>query len=123
MQQELINVFIESLVKNVRDRAIASCDIQLYTSNMNSPIAARWNRIKKEETINEFAEMLISDVVDDVLFSFLDAIDNGILEIIVKINDKQINLSEDGLGELGGSYMGEWRSEFTKERCFNDLYN
>lgn len=121
MEQDIITAFAEDLVKNVRDRAIKNCDVQLHTENLNSPIAARWEAIKRNGSFNQFAEMLISDVVDSVLFSLLNAIDDGSLPVFIKGKDALIDLADEGYGELGGSYMAEWRSKFSKERCYNDL--
>jgi hypothetical protein len=36
---------------------------------------------------------------------------------------KSINLKEDGLGELAGWYMGEWRSKYSNEEPFDILNN
>lgn len=122
MNSEAIEIFAKEIVKNVRDRAISNCDVQLYTENLNSPIAARWNEVKKKDEPNLFAEMVISDVVDSVIFCLFNALDEGTFRLYIKDkNDKLIDLTNEGFGELGGWYMGEWRSKFTKQRCFNDL--
>jgi hypothetical protein len=120
MQPEELNEFAASVVKHIRDNAVRSMYTQLYTTN--SPIAKRWHEQKVSGNIDRLSEMLISDSVDDTIFYLLNAIDNGDIIMSFKANNKkEINLTEEGLGELGGGYIAEWRSEYSKEPCFNDL--
>lgn len=121
MEEEIIQ-FAKLIVQNVRDSAIKSCDVQLHTKNMNSPIAKRWRDAKDIGNIDELEEMIISDCVDDTIFHLLQAIDQGILNLSFNAqNGEKINLSTNGLGELSGWYMGEWRSKYSNERYSNDL--
>ena len=122
MTQEERAEFAKLLVQNVRDSAIKSCNVQLHAHNMNSPIAKRWRDAKNSGKIDEFGETIISDCVDDTIFYFLLAIDEGLLNIsFTSSNGKSVALTGDIIGELGGWYMGEWRSKYSGERCFNDL--
>jgi len=122
MLQEEIIQFAKLIVQNVRDSAIKSCDIQLHTDNLNSPIAKRWRDAKNNGDIENLEEMIISDCVDDTIFYLFQAIDQGILNLSFNApNGKGVNLSMDGLGELSGWYMGEWRSKYSSERYSNDL--
>lgn len=121
LKKEIIE-FGKLLIQSVRDSAIKSCDIQLHTTNLNSPIAKRWHEAKVKGEIENLEEMIISDCVDNTIFHLLHAIDEGLLNLSFKtLNGKEVNLSTDGLGELSGWYMGEWRSQYTSERCFDDL--
>jgi hypothetical protein len=121
LPEEIIH-FAKLIVENVRDQAIKSCDVQLHTDNLNSPIAKRWRDVINNGNIENLGEMIISDCVDDTIFYLLKAIDEGILNLSFNASSgKQINLSLDGLGELSGWYMGEWRSKYSNERCSNDL--
>ena len=123
MKEEVIE-FAKLLIQNVRDLAIKSGDVQLHTNNLNSPIAKRWHDAKINGEIERLQEMIISDSIDNTIFYFLHAIDEGLLNLSFKpLNGKEVNLSTDGLGELSGWYMGEWRSKYTAERCFDDLTN
>jgi hypothetical protein len=122
MLQEEIIEFAKLLVQNVRDYAIRSSDVQLYTNNLNSPIANRWRAAENNENIKQMGEMIISDTVDNTIFYFLQAIDEGLLNVSFSTkNGKVVNLTNDVLGELSGFYMGEWRSEYSEERCSNDF--
>lgn len=70
------------------------------------------------------AEKIIPDIVDSVVFSLLDAIDNGHLRLaLTDPSGKIVDLQHDGLGELGGWYMGSggWRAQYSKERFVNDF--
>jgi len=89
---------------------------------MNSPTAKRWRDAKNSGKIAEFGEMIISDCVDETIFYFLLAIDEGLLNIsFTTSSGKSVALSGDIIGELGGWYMGEWRFSHSAERCSNDL--
>lgn len=122
MSNEIILEFAKKLVKNVRDNSIRSCDSQL-SKKSNSPIAKRWRELIDANNITELQRTMIIDCIDDVLFHLLDAIDNNKLELAY-ITDKKENviLSEQGLGEMAGSYASnEWNEQFSDERISNDF--
>ena len=122
MPSQEIEEFAKLLVKYVRDEAIKSCDVQLGTDNMNSPIAKRWQSAISKGATEELAKAVIADCVDDTIFFFLLAIDQGILDISFKTsNKKEIDLSREGLGELAGWYTGEWRSAYSGERHYDNF--
>ena len=75
------------LVQNIRDIAIKSCDVQLYADNMRSPTAKRWRDAKNNGNVDKFAEMIISDTVDDTIFYLLLAVDEGLLNISFTSSD------------------------------------
>jgi len=123
MTQEEITEFAQLVVRKVRDNAIRSSDNQLYAENMNSPIAKRWQEARESGDINKFGESIIADCVDDTIFYLLLAIDEGLINLSFKSSSgKNVALSEEIVGELGGWYMGEWRTAYTSERVSNDLY-
>jgi hypothetical protein len=120
LKQEIIE-FGKLLVSSVRDVTIRSCDVQLHTDNLDSPIARRWRDAKSNGQTNVLGEMIIADSIDDTIFFLLQAIDQGILDLSIKSSTGEyINLSEEGHGELSGWYIGDWRSEFSQERNFED---
>ncbi len=122
MPQEVIIEFAKLLVQNVRDRAISSCNAQLHTDNLNSPIAKRWREARNSGKIDEFGEMIIADSVDDAIFYLLDAIDNGVINISFNSSSgKAINLSDEGLGELAGDFAGEWCAKYSSEPYYDYL--
>lgn len=121
LQKEILE-FAKLLVQNVRDSAIKSCDNQLYAQNMKAPMAKRWREAKNKENMNEFAEMIIADCVDETLFYLFKSIDEGFVNLLLKAsNDKTIDLTNEGLSELSGWYIGEWRYEYSQERASNDF--
>ena len=72
----------------------------------------------------ELQKMMISDCIDEVLFYLLQSIDQGLLNVSFNAaNGKQINLPEEGLGELSGWYMGScgWRPQYSEERFSDDF--
>ena len=114
--------FARVLVQKVRDAAIQSSDRE-FQPNAGSPVAARWKEAAEYNTPEAFAEVLIPDIVDDTLFYLLNAIDQELLHLkFVSISGKEIDLVEDGLGELSGWYMGSegWRAMHSKERFVDD---
>ena len=113
--------FAKLIVENIRDMAIKSCDVQLYATNMRSPMAKRWKDAKNANT-DKFAEMVISDAVDDAIFYLLLAVDDGVLNISFNTSDgKKVALDGDIIGELGGWYIGDWRKEHSTQRFFDDV--
>lgn len=122
MSKQVIEEFAKLVMENVRDYAIKSADVQLHATNLKSPIAKRWNE-KLKDSNKEFAEMLIADSVDQALFYLFEAIDNGALNIIfTSKSGESINLTNDGLGELSGWFMGDWRMKYSNERFFDDAH-
>ena len=122
MIKEEIIEFAKMLVQKVRDNAIRSADNQLYGQNLNSPIAKRWIEAKKGKDFNKFGESVIADCVDDTIFYFLLAVDEGLISISFQMPDgRNAPLSDEIIGELGGWYIGEWRNKYSSERVSNDL--
>ncbi len=122
MSIEERNEFAKLLVQNIRDMAIKSCDVQLYANNMRSPSAKRWRDAKDSGNTDKFAEMVIADTVDDTIFYLLLAVDEGLLNISYNTDDgKKVNVDGDIIGELGGWYVGEWRTEHSTQRYFGDI--
>jgi hypothetical protein len=79
MPKAEIEEFARLLVREVRDKAIANCDM-LLESNGNSPPAKRW-REKINGTSKELGSTMIPDCVDQTLFYLLHAIDTGVLRL------------------------------------------
>lgn len=117
-----IEEFAKILVQKVRDAAIQSSDRELQP-NAGSPVAARWRDASQHSMPDEFAEVLIPDIVDDTVFYLLNAIDQELLHLkFVSSSGKEVDLIEDGLGELSGWYMGSggWRAMHSEERFVDD---
>jgi len=63
--------------------------------------------------------VLIPDSVDAAIYFLLKAIDDGVLRLmVVDSSGKEIDLNEDGSGELAGWYVGPdgWRDQYSTER-------
>jgi len=115
-----IEEFAKLLVENVRDAAIRNCD-DLLQPQANSPVARRWRDTKVAPSS---LDAIIPDVVDEVVFSLLQAIDEGALRMkFISRTGREVDLTEEGLGELSGWYIGSggWRAMFSKERYEDDF--
>jgi hypothetical protein len=117
-----IEEFAKLLVKYVRDESIKRNDRVLDAQHV---VAKRWQNASRHGDVKAISKILIPDIVDDTIFHLLHAIDQGLLELTFKApNGKVVKLSEDGLGELAGWYMGSsdgWRGVYSKERFVDDF--
>jgi hypothetical protein len=118
--------FAQVLVKNVRDEAIRACD-QMLQQEGRTATAKRW-RVSRELPPDEFAKVLIADVVDETLVCLLDAIDQELLRLSFTTSDgTSLDLTTVATvsGELTGWYAGGggggWCERFSKERYIDDL--
>src|SRR5687768_12960650 len=112
--------FAKTLVLHVRDAAIRSCDANLQP-HANSPAAHRWKSLGA--SASEIG-VVVPDAVDETVFCLLHAIDQGGLRLkFVSSSGREIDLTEEGLGELAGWYMGSggWRAMLSEERYVDDL--
>jgi hypothetical protein len=115
-----IEEFAKILVRQVRDASVRSCDAVLRP-HANSPVARRWRQLKAEP-----AELgtLVPDAVDETVCGLLLAIDQGVFRLkFVSSSGREVDLAEEGLGELSGWYMGSggWRALFSEERYVDDF--
>lgn len=119
-----IEEFAKVLVREVRDRSVASCDGQMNPES-NSPVAKRWRQHLSTDSSTALAKSMIPDCIDDALFHLLHAIDTGALHLSFVANDGSVvDLTNEGEGELSGWYMMSeegWRSRFTEQRFADDL--
>ncbi len=114
-----IEEFAKLLVEWVRDAAIRSNDSVFGGTHA---IAKRW----KEAAANigspdEFAKVIIPDIVDSTIAHLLGAIDQEVLRLsYMASNGKSVDLvtATDG---LTGLYGAEWCEKYTKERYIDDL--
>jgi hypothetical protein len=106
------------LVRHVRDVAIQSCDLQLLPHS-ETAMAKRWRKAAIPHGGKVPPEVLIPDCVDETIFTFLRAIDKGLLLLsFTAENGEMVDLVNDGQGKLADEYIrpGGWRDQFSKER-------
>jgi hypothetical protein len=106
------------LVRHVRDVAIQSCDLQLLPHSQTA-MAQRWRKAAIPHGGKVPPEILIPDCVDETIFTFLRAIDKGLLPLsFTAENGEMVDLVKDGQGKLADEYIrpGGWRDQFSKER-------
>ncbi len=120
MDNKEINEFAKSLVKYVRDTTLRECSAMLE-AQAASPVAQRWKGLG---VAPERLSVVIPDVIDETIFNFLQAIDQGLLRVAYKSSSGQaVDLTESGQGELSGWYMGSggWRAMFSEEPYADDF--
>lgn len=120
MPSREIEEFARILVEQVRDAAVRNCD-GLLQLNATSRAAKRW----RDSTLKpESLRTVIPDAVDEAVFSLLRAVDEGGLRLkFLSSSGREVDLTEEGLGELAGWYMGSggWRSMYSRERFADDF--
>jgi hypothetical protein len=112
--------FARTLVQQVRDAAIRNCDA-LLEPHARSAAARRWKGLG---AASADLRVVIPDAVDETVFGVLQAIDQGLLRMKYVCRDgREIDLTEEGQGELSGWYMGSggWRALFSAERFVDDV--
>ncbi len=115
-----IEEFARTLVQQVRDTAIRNWDA-LLEPRAGSPAAGRWKALAAGSTS---LRTIIPDAVDEAVFCVLQAIDQGALRIkYVSRGGREVDLAEEGQGELAGWYMGSggWRAMYAAERFVDDF--
>ena len=108
------------LVRHVRDVAIQSCDLQLLPHS-ETAMAKRWRKAALPFNGKVPPEILIPDCVDETIFTFLRAIDQGLLPLsFTAENGETIDLTK--VGNLAERYIkpGGWRDQFSNERVNQD---
>lgn len=120
MLKSEIKEFARLLVRHVRDEAVQSSDAVLQP-NATHAIARRWRAAVPEP---DALKVVIPDVVDDVLFHLLHAIDEGLLPLkFTSTHGVEVDLTADGRSELAGWYMGTggFRAMYSEERFVDDF--
>lgn len=124
MPKSEIEEFAKILVRDVRDAAIQSGNRRLRPDAIHV-IAKRWREAARAGQLEPIAKTLIPDTVDNTIYYLLRAIDEGLLKIsFTDSNGRTVNLTEEGLGELAGWYVGGidgWREKYSTERVPDDF--
>lgn len=113
--------FARLIVRHVRDSAIRENDFRL-SAHAKEPKAKRWREAASKITPEEFARMLIPDVVDTVIFELLRAMDEGVLPLsFTGSSGTTVDLTKDQDG-LVGRYVGSdgWCGQYAQERYAED---
>ena len=120
-----VEEFGRILVRQVRDAAIGSNDRELEPGRRD-PVAKRWAAALTAGTPEEVARTVIMDSVDSAIFYLLQMIDQQVLRLSYMTEEGDVvDLSEEGLGELSGWYMGTgsggWRIRYSEQRFVDDF--
>jgi len=120
MSEHDLDTFARLLMQLVRDRALVAIDAYIAGS-MRDAQGKRWARL--EGPVKEALHELVPDVVDQVLFELLAAVDEGELPLIWDDPVRGLQrLEEVGMSELAGLLWygeGDWRDTYSAQR-FND---
>jgi hypothetical protein len=115
--------FAEQLVRLVRDEAINTCD-RYAAGTMQGPQAKRWEARVAQGDVRAALAEAIPDIVDEVLFRLLDAVDNERLALGWLTEDGRcVPLEEVVQGESAGWYAGGedgWLPRFSQQRFIDD---
>ncbi len=123
MPRRAVEELGELLVRHVRDVAIQSCDMQLLPHSQ-TPVAKRWRRAAIPFNGKVPPHVLIPDCVDEAIFAFLRAIDQGLLRLsFTTESGETVDLAKEGGGDLAAKYMASdgWRAKYSKERFGEDF--
>jgi hypothetical protein len=112
--------FAEMLMRLVRDPAIDSCDA-LASRRMFGPIGKRWREVLADGHTREALSELIPDIVDEVLFKLLHALDQGDVPLAWRSEDgSYVDLYDLGKSEMAGWLVGSdpdcWRARYSSKR-------
>jgi hypothetical protein len=119
MGSEEIEEFARKLVQAVRDRGVQGSDLKMRPGS-RTVTARRWQAAGATDPEGA-PKVVVPDAVDETVFALLTAIDQGVLRLQYVTDDgKVVDLSEEGLGELGGWYLGPdgWRHRYSEQRFF-----
>ena len=115
--------FAEMLMRWVRDPSIDSCDT-LASRRMFGPTGERWRDWLAEPQAREAMSQLIPDIVDEVLFKLLHALDQGDMPLAWRReNGTYVDLYDLGRSEMAGWLVGTgpdcWRARYSSKRWWS----
>jgi hypothetical protein len=115
--------FAEMLVRSVRDQSIDSCDALAFR-RMFGPTGDRWRDLLAEPKAREAISQLIPDIVDEVLFKLLHALDQGDMPLAWRRESgTYVDLYDLGLSEMAGWLVGSdpecWRARYSSKRWWS----
>ena len=120
--QAVVSQFADTLMRLVRDDSISDCD-RLTDGRTKGPMGDRWRQALGDLRAEDAVNLLIPDIVDQVLFHLMDAIDNEHLPLAWQRQDHSyVSLARAGRSEMAGWLVmgkGGWIERFSKQR-FND---
>lgn len=118
-----LDEFARAVIGLMRDQVIKTCDA-LASGTIKGPTGARWSKALTGSAA-EALEVAVPDVVDEVIFALLIAIDNSELDLYWRPEgtDELVSLRELGAWEMAGDYIcdGGWRDLYSGERFFSDV--
>jgi hypothetical protein len=117
MSQEDIDEFGKILVQHVRDQSLKEFEVDLRADG-ESLKAQRWRAALGNLENAESLRVIVRDVVDLTVFSLLNAIDQGFLQLCFSASSgRSTNLCTESIDSLGMSYHGKtgWKTKYSSE--------
>jgi hypothetical protein len=113
--------FAQMLMLLVRDQSIRDCDA-LAARRMGGEDGKRWRDLLADRRAREAAQELIPDIVDQVLFRLLNALDQGDMPVAWQRADgSYVDLYDLGKSEMAGWLVARdaegWRARHSLQRC------
>lgn len=111
--------FAQLLMQTVRDQSIQDLD-SLAARWMGTP-DRRWRDLLSDRNARIAVQELIPDIVDQVLFRLLHALDHGDLPLAWRRkDDSYVDLSDLGKNEMVGwlvtTEADSWRAKYSSQR-------
>lgn len=112
--------FAEMLMLLVRDQSIKDCDA-LAARRMGGEDGKRWRDVLADGRARDAVRELIPDIVDQVLFRLLNALDQGDVPLAWQREDgSYVDLYELGKSEMAGWLLARdaegWRARHSLQR-------
>ncbi len=111
--------FAQLLMRVVRDPSIQ--DLDALAARWMGPVDKRWRELLSDRKARAAVQELIPDIVDQVLFRLLHALDQGDLPLAWQREDRSyVALSDLGKSEMTGwlvmSEPDSWRAQYSSQR-------
>ncbi|GIH10186.1 hypothetical protein Rhe02_82530 [Rhizocola hellebori] len=112
--------FAELLMRLVRDQAISNLDVYA-AGRIGGAIGEHWKMVLADPACRDAMLELLPEVVDEVLFQLLNALDNGDLPMAWRCEDASYaDLYDMGRSEMAGEFLGTdpdgWRVKHSQQR-------
>jgi hypothetical protein len=111
--------FAELLMSQVRDQAISNGDVYA-AGRIGGTVGEHWKRVLADPACRDAMLELLPEVVDEVLFQFLNALDSGDLNLGWRREDGSwADLYDLGDSNLAGDFVrpGDgWRARYSQQR-------
>ncbi len=116
MTEEERTEFSKKIVELIRDVTIQECITFYIADPANKKRYEHWYKLQSNFNVpKELITKLVFDCVDRTISTFLNKIDNDEISFLYRTDTGRIiNLYDEGVSELLGYYLEDWRRELSK---------